>query len=804
MGTYSSLSHCTEWFARDELAGLSALRGACEEHMAALSDEARELLGGVTAASTPDSSGWNTRELTEVLAELRLALSGESGPLARTLSRYGARLARKGVELQRLTKAFELINRKVIHLVVTRYVGDAVLLERALFAAQHLADCALGIITTEYLGFRDQLMDEQRRSKDAALLRFTRLYEAGVLGIIVCDINGVVREANDAFLAMTGYRRDDVASGGVAWSEMTPPEWAIYDEEAVRQLQQAGRTGLWEKEYFRKDGSRVPILVGVAMLQGSECVAFVLDISERKRAEELRSRSVQLEAENQRIQEANRLKSEFLANMSHELRTPLNSIIGFADLLYDEEVAPDSPQHREFLGDILKSGRHLLQLINDVLDLAKIEAGKMEFRAEETDLKRVVGEVLDVLRSIAQEGEISLHQYVDPELGTVVVDPARLKQVLYNYLSNGLKFTPTGGRVEVRVTALGLREFKLEVEDTGIGIDDGDLSRLFLEFEQLDHGTTKRHPGTGLGLALTRRIVEAQGGSVAVRSTRGKGSVFSATLPRHARTSPSQLNMVLPERFDGAPLVLVVDDDPHEQSVLVRVLNNAGYGVEAAGSGMQAIAACEQRLFDAITLDLLLPDISGLEVLRRIRREGKNRATPVVVVSVVAEHGVVQGYAVHDYLQKPIESGKLVDTLQRAGVSPDHQRPILVVDDDVAALKLMQTTLGKLGYDVKTCSNAESALELAEQTRFTAVILDLMMPGMDGFEFLTHFRRKPEHLSTPVIVWTVKDLTFQDRSRLQQHVQCVFAKGDGRPTNLAEELRALARGQPEPVGAVTP
>ncbi|MET0341124.1 MAG: response regulator [Polyangiales bacterium] len=796
MATHTSLWPQAEWFHGDELIGLAALRGACEEHIGSLAAETRALLLDVLPPAKADSISWRARESAELLAEVRLALGGECGPLARSLTRYGARLARRGVELPRLSSSLEYVKRRIVSLIVATYARETERLERALWAAQRFGDRALATITQEYLTYREHLMDEQRRSKDAAVLRFTRLYESNALGIIVCEVGGAIREANDAFLAMTGYGKHEIAAGELTWSEITPPELRGLDEQAIAELQQTGRTRLWETEYFRADGSRMPILVGVAMLQGNECVAFVLDISERKRAEELRARSLELEAENQRIQEASRLKSEFLANMSHELRTPLNSIIGFADLLHDEEIAPNSPQFRDFLGDILKSGRHLLRLINDVLDLAKIEAGKMEFRPESTDLTRVVSEVFDVLRPVARDGDIRLHQYVDPDIGRVLIDPGRLKQVFYNYLSNALKFTPPGGRVDVRVRAVGTHEFRLEVEDTGIGIDPDGINRLFVEFEQLDRGSTKRHAGTGLGLALTKRIVEAQGGTVDVRSARGKGSVFSAVLPVQAETRPSQLNLILPERFDGIPTVLVVDDDLRDQSIIVRALSAAGYGAEVVSNGMQAVAACETRTFDAITLDLLLPDLSGLEVLRRIRRSGRNRATPVVIVSVVAEQGVVQGFSVHDYLQKPLSPGGLVESLHSAGVRADQGLPVLVIDEDPAALKLMQASLTRLGYAVAACADAESALAAVSQSRFAAVVLDLLMPEIDGFEFLSRFRRRSEHRETPVIVWTVKDLTIPDRARIQHHAHCVLAKSSARPPHLAEELRTLVPVRP--------
>jgi len=238
--------------------------------------------------------------------------------------------------------------------------------------------------------------------------------------------------------------------------------------------------------------------------------------------------------QNRQIKEAGRLESEFLANLSHELRTPLNSIIGFAQLLHDGDVGPVESKQQEFLGDILTSGRHLLQLINDVLDLSKVEAGKMEFRPESVDLGRIFAEVSSILRTTSAKREIRVDSSVSPELDAIVVDAARFKQVLYNYLSNALKFTPRGGKVSVRALPEGASQFRLEVEDTGVGIAPENIERLFTEFQQLGAGAAKRHGGTGLGLALTKRLVEAQGGSVGVRSTPGKGSTFNVVLPRRS------------------------------------------------------------------------------------------------------------------------------------------------------------------------------------------------------------------------------------------------------------------------------
>jgi PAS domain S-box-containing protein len=272
----------------------------------------------------------------------------------------------------------------------------------------------------------------------------------------------------------------------------------------------------------RKDGIEFPIEISLSPLKtdgGTLVSSAIRDITERKHLE-------------RRMLEANRLKSEFLANMSHELRTPLNAIIGFAELMYKGKVGPLSGEHREYIGDILMSSGHLLQLINDILDLAKVESGTMEFRPDDVDLALLTCEVRDTLRALAAKKQLRIEIAVDEEVRNVVVDAGRVKQILYNYLSNAIKFTPVGGRIVIRIAGDGPSLFRIDVEDTGVGISPEQLGKLFVEFQQLDGSAAKRYQGTGLGLALTKRIAEAHGGRVAVRSTPSQGSTFSAILPR--------------------------------------------------------------------------------------------------------------------------------------------------------------------------------------------------------------------------------------------------------------------------------
>ena len=522
-----------------------------------------------------------------------------------------------------------------------------------------------------------------------------------------------------------------------------------------------------------------------------EPIAIALEKA-RSRAE-LRRLLAETQRQAAELTRAGAYKSQFLANMSHELRTPLNAILGFTQLLHDGEVGPLTTEQREFLGNVLTSGRHLLRLINDVLDLAKVESGKLDFRPEAIEVPELIAEVNAILRTTASDKNVRVEVQVDPSLGGVVLDPARLKQVLYNYLSNALKFTPPGGLVTVRAATEGAESFRLEVEDTGPGIQPDDLARLFVEFQQLDAGAAKKHGGTGLGLALTKRIVEAQGGSVGVRSTPGSGSVFHAILPRQARLGAQPLApRPVPPRREGAPEILVVEDNPTDQALIVEALVAAGFSVETAATGAQALARLRDRKFDALTLDLLLPDMSGVDLLARVRAEQRNAGTPVVVLTVVAEQGAVAGFTVTDVLAKPIDAAALLESLRRAGVAPEQRRgAVLVVDDDPGSLRLMQATLRRSGYETICREDGEAALEAAAQSRPAAVVLDLMMPRVDGFEFLERFRKTDAGRGTPVIVWTVKDLSPHDHARLRETAQAIVAKGNDAAASLLRELHTF-------------
>jgi signal transduction histidine kinase/CheY-like chemotaxis protein/HAMP domain-containing protein len=512
-----------------------------------------------------------------------------------------------------------------------------------------------------------------------------------------------------------------------------------------------------------------------------------------------------LRAQNTALEDASRQKSEFLANMSHELRTPLNAINGFSELLLvssDEELTAETRRH--YAQTIHDSGSHLLQLINDILDLSKVEAGKMDLRPEPLDVAAIIHRVIGTVQPLAEKKGILIAADA-PASVPLVADEGKLKQILYNLVSNAIKFTPEGGAVVV-TAAERTDAVQLTISDTGIGIAAEHHERIFEEFHQVDTGAARRYEGTGLGLSLTRRLVELHGGEIWVESAPSQGSQFHVRLPTTPRpaSTPGDAGerptngVVAPtamlDEFASGPLVLVVEDDVRSSSLLAAHLRRAGYRVRFAETGEQALHLARTLRPAAITLDILLPDLDGWEVLRALKSDPETREIPATIVSVVDDQALGYALGAVDYLVKPIEGEALIKTLRRLTLTTkvrEREVRVLVVDDDPAAVELLTGLLRPLGLTVLTARGGADAIARARAHPPDLVLLDLMMPEVSGFDVVEALRADPQTHSVKIVVVTAKDLTRDDQAALNGRVAAVLRKGDSVTQEVLTWLRDL-------------
>jgi signal transduction histidine kinase/DNA-binding response OmpR family regulator len=504
-----------------------------------------------------------------------------------------------------------------------------------------------------------------------------------------------------------------------------------------------------------------------------------------QRTAELQERSQQLEVALERAQEADRLKSEFLANMSHELRTPLNSIIGFSRVILNGIDGPITDLQRTDLTAIHNSGVHLLGLINDILDLSKIEAGRMELRKESVDISPVVKGVLDTCSPLIQGKPVDLVPQIPSDTPPVYADPTRVRQIILNLVSNAIKYTDRGA---ITVSAIAQdTEVVVSIRDTGIGIQPHDQFKVFEPFRQVGKAVERRAAGTGLGLAISRRFVEMHGGRIWVESEAGQGSIFSFTLPAMASARPAGAPAAeVPVAPSSSRTVLVVDDDPDVISLFRRYLEEQGYQVIGAQDAVEALRLAWEEHPYAITLDINMPEEDGWTVLRALKEDKATREIPVIICSVVQDEDTGFSLGAADYLTKPICQEDLLASLGRLR---RPVRQIVVVDDDPAVLREMIQTLEGTGcYQVTTAATGEEGLEAIQEHAPDLVILDLLLPGIDGFEVLARLKSDPRTRAIPIIMITAKDLTAEEEERLKGHLETLLHKGVFRTEDLLADI----------------
>ena len=611
---------------------------------------------------------------------------------------------------------------------------------------------------------------------------------------------------NDAAVHKYGYSRDEFLA--MTLKDIRPPEDVPALLETVKTLGEGNESsGAWRHRL--KDGTIIDTentSYALNFLGRAARVVVVVDITQRKRDEaekreimdSLAATNQELGLRNREVERATHMKSKFLASMSHELRTPLNAIVGFSDLLGEGTSGVLNTKQKRFVDHIKQGSAHLLQLINDILDLSKIEAGQLELHTEQFLVQDALPEVLSTIDPLAMAKNIRLEHKLESK-SLVKADRVRFKQILYNLLSNAVKFTPKGGRISIE--CVDHWDFvRVSVSDTGTGIRAEDQEVIFDEFRQGEGRADGLHEGTGLGLAITRRLVEQQGGQITVESKLGEGSCFTFSLPAvesrtevHAVEEPTQGSVT---RASGrlTPLVLIVDDEVPARELLASYLEPE-YRVAMAQSGDEALKEAKRLRPDAITLDVMMPGSDGFETLVALRKNTATADIPVIILSIVDQKQVGFALGAADYLIKPVRKPTLLETIRRHVPAPaDEDSSILLVDDDPKALELLQEALRSAGYEVQSVRSGARALEVLANKVVGAILLDLLMPGMDGFQVIRHVRQEPALKDLPILVMTAKSLSGQEIALLNRETQGLLQKDGSWKQQLIAEVDRVTRG----------
>jgi PAS domain S-box-containing protein len=653
---------------------------------------------------------------------------------------------------------------------------------------------------------RKQAQEELKRSQQ----RLSFHLEHTSLAVIEWNINFEVVEWNPAATAIFGYDRSE-ALGRHAAGLLVPETAREHVNQVWKALlsQQGGTRST--NENITKDGNIITCdWYNTVLIDDNGTVAGVTslinDITERERAK------AELEQAKEAAETANRAKSQFLANMSHELRTPLNAIMGYSEMLQEE--AEDLGQE-DFIPDLQKiysAGKHLLGLINDILDLSKIEAGRMELYLETFDIASMVQDVVTTIQPLVDKNANTLNLQFGNPLGSMHADLTKMRQSLFNLLSNACKFTNQGtitlavsresrsfsekGDQEPSLTpSLGDQDWiSFQVTDTGIGMTSEQMSKLFEAFSQADASTTRQYGGTGLGLAITKKLCQMMGGDVTVSSEMGQGSTFTIVVPARVLDPKVQPPQHLPLKSNllpvGAKTVLVIDDDPTVHDLMQRFLGKEGFRVESALSGEEGLALAKELQPDAITLDVMMPSMDGWAVLSALKADPELADIPVIMQTIVDNKTMGYALGASDYLTKPIDRVRLSAILKK--YQKDRSSgSILLVEDDASTREMMRRLLEKEGWTVTEAENGLHALERMKDNQPELILLDLMMPQMDGFALIDELQQYESWRSIPVVVLTAKELTPEDRLQLNGGVENILQKGAYTRNELLTLVRNL-------------
>ncbi|MEH2513738.1 PAS domain S-box-containing protein [Nitrobacteraceae bacterium AZCC 1564] len=635
-----------------------------------------------------------------------------------------------------------------------------------------------GTVAT-YADITDLKQAEQAIQESEQRLRV--IAEAAPMAVLIVTFDdGVIRYVNQRFTEMFGIEASS-ALGRQAKTLYADPQ---HRERFMGALTDHGHVEGREMLLRRDGGEEFWALIASQRVQFEGRPAMITglaDISDRKRMEGELHKAIWVS------EQATRAKSDFVASMSHELRTPLNAIIGYSEILFEDAQNAGRESEMSDLSKIQDAGKHLLGLIDNVLDLSKIEAGKMTLYLETFELRPIIESVAAAVTALARKTGNDLVVNCANEVGTIHSDLTKVRQILFNLLSNACKFTRNG---TITLTALrdtneALDTIEFQVRDTGIGMTPDQQAKVFEAFTQADSSTTRTYGGTGLGLALTKSFCRLMGGDVMLSSEAGKGTTFVVRLPAGTRAVSDTAVSATEQSAEGpqvtepehAPIVLVVDDDPNARELLRRHLQRGGYAVRMAASGEEAMQLARALHPDVITLDALMPQMDGWAVLSAIKEDAALAEIPVIMVTIVDNQSIGFSLGAADYLVKPIDRDRLVRAVEKC-CPRGAPRHVLIVEDDPPTCELIGRALRQIDCRVTEAENGRVGLERLNEALPDAILLDLMMPEMDGFEFIARVRAESRWQRIPIIVVTAKTLTADDRARLNGQVQHLVHKGE--------------------------
>src|SRR5947207_1195692 len=663
-----------------------------------------------------------------------------------------------------------------------------------------------------------QQIEEERMKLDQRLRDqhyYTRsLVESSIDALMTTDPRGIMTDVNKQMEALTGCTRDELI-GAPFKNYFTDPARA---EAGIKRVLAEGRVTNYELTARARNGTLTVVSYNATTFHDRDRVlqgvfAAARDVTELKLFEQ------RLQQKNVELEEASRMKSEFLANMSHELRTPLNAIIGFSEVLGDGLIGNLSDQQKKFIGDIFSSGKHLLSLINDILDLSKVEAGKMMLDLESVQISSLFANSLSIIKEKAHARHIDLTLDAPRELGSIRADARKVKQIVYNLLSNAVKFSLDGGQVTLRAARvprarvgqlpgpgagrgfpLADNEFQefleISVTDKGIGVSPAGLEALFKPFSQIDSGLSRKYQGTGLGLAMIKLLAELHGGTLAVESAEGKGSRFTVWLPLRVEEEIAQAKKVVlspaVDASSGDRYAMIVESDIKSADLIRVHLEAEDFKVLHAATPEDALAFAEQHTLSLITLAIILPRMDGWELLARLKEMPALKHVPIVIVSIVADRNKGFALGAAAVMQKPISRQELYDSLAELGLLPVAQGgslKVLIVDDDPGAVELIALHLDGLASKVLRAYGGADAIEMTNREMPDLIVLDLLMPEVSGFDVVAALHENPGTATIPILIVTSKSITADDRDKLNGYVAASMEKADFDGDRFALEVR---------------